>query len=83
MTTTTLSIDKTIRDHAAKRARIDQISLSAVARMLLRDYADGKINIGATVANAEIFKAETVEVDTETQAMMDEISILWKNRKIV
>ncbi len=45
MPTTTLSIDKDIRDLAAIRAKTDKISVSVVARMLLRDYAQGRISI--------------------------------------
>jgi hypothetical protein len=40
MATSTLSIDKEIRDMAAKRAKAEKLSVSAVARMLLRDYAE-------------------------------------------
>lgn len=83
MATTTLSVDKTIRDLAAKRARADQISLSAVARLLLRDYAEGKINIGTHMATNESFKSAAVPVDSETQAMMDEFSALWKTKRAV
>ncbi|EKE27550.1 MAG: hypothetical protein ACD_3C00193G0003 [uncultured bacterium (gcode 4)] len=45
MTTSTLSIDKEIRDMAAKRAKAEKLSVSAVARMLLRDYAEWRIII--------------------------------------
>ncbi len=43
--TTTLSIDKEIRDKAYARAKKDKLSLSAVARMLLLDYAEWRIMI--------------------------------------
>jgi hypothetical protein len=45
MPNTSLVIDKEIRDLAAKRAKIDRISLSAITRLLLRDYAEGKISV--------------------------------------
>ena len=40
MTTTSFAIDKDIRDLAAKRAKADRLSVSVVARMLLRDYGE-------------------------------------------
>lgn len=66
MATTSLSIDKDIRDLAAKRAKADKLSVSVVARMLLRDYAEGKISIGTTFNAPETYHTEIVEVDTET-----------------
>lgn len=49
--TTTLSIDKEIRDKAYIRAKKDKISLSAVARMLLLDYAEWRISIWTRINN--------------------------------
>lgn len=49
MTQSTFTIDKKIRDAASRRAKVDQLSVSAVARMLLRDYAEGRIIIGTHV----------------------------------
>ena len=83
MATTTLSIDKDIRDLASKRASADKLSVSAVARMLLRDYAQGKISIGATVPSPETYHTEYIEVDTETQETMDSIRDLWNQKKSV
>lgn len=48
---TTLSIDKDIRDKAYIRAKKDKISLSAVARMLLLDYAEWRISIWTRVSS--------------------------------
>lgn len=45
---TTLSIDKKIYNRAAKQAKKQHISVSAVARMLLDAYAAGHIHIGAS-----------------------------------
>ena len=81
MATTTLSIDKDIRDLAAKRAKTDKLSVSVVARMLLRDYAQGKISIGSTFSTPEIYHTELIETDNETQEMMNNISSLWNHKK--
>lgn len=77
MTQSTFTIDKKIRDAASKRAKVDQLSVSAVARMLLRDYADGRIIIGTQVTA----NYERIEVDTKTQKKMDNISALWKTKR--
>ena len=83
MTTTTLSIDKDIRDLAAKRAKVDKMSVSVVARMLLRDYAQGKISIGSTFSTSETYHTEFIEVDNETQKTMNSIGSLWNHKKAV
>lgn len=82
MTTTTLSIDKDIRDLAAKRAKADKMSVSVVVRMLLRDYAQGKISIGSTFSTPETYHTEFIEVDSEIQNTMNNIGSLW-NKKAV
>ncbi|NQU63708.1 MAG: hypothetical protein HQ517_05420 [SAR324 cluster bacterium] len=46
---TTLSIDKEIKAMAEERARIQHMSVSAVAGILLRDYALGKLEIGTRI----------------------------------
>lgn len=73
--TTTLSIDKEIRDRAYLKAKADKISLSAVARMLLLDYAEWRITIWTRI-NSNI-QFSDVKVDDETQQKMDNLSILW------
>ncbi len=83
MATTSLSIDKDIRDLAAKRAKADKLSVSSVARMLLRDYGEGKISIGSTFSTAETYRAEFVEVDDELQNSMNAIGSLWNDKKSV
>ena len=49
---TTLSIDKTTKHKAELMAKKMHLSLSGVARILLNDFADGKIKI-ATVMVAD------------------------------
>lgn len=83
MATTSLSIDKDIRDLAAKRAKADKLSVSVVARMLLRDYGEGKISIGSTFSSPETYHTEFVEVDEETQKSMNAIGSLWSDKKSV
>lgn len=77
MTQSTFTIDKKIRDAASRRAKVDQLSVSAVARMLLRDYADGRITIGTQVTA----NYERIEVDAKTQKKMDSISAFWKTKR--
>ncbi len=83
MATTSLSIDKDIRDLAAKRAKTDKLSVSVVARMLLRDYAQGRISIGSTFSAPETYHTEFIEVDNETQKTMDSIGSLWNHKKAI
>lgn len=44
---TTLSIDKETREMASAKAEENGMSVSVVARILLRDYAAGKLDIGS------------------------------------
>jgi len=83
MATTTLSIDKDIRDLAARRAKADKLSVSVVARMLLRDYGEGKISIGSTFSIQETYHTEFIEVDNEIQKTMNSIGSLWNHKKVV
>lgn len=83
MATTSLSIDKDIRDLAAKRAKADKLSVSVVARMLLRDYGEGKISIGSTFSSPETYHTEFIEVDDELQNSMNAIGSLWNDKKSV
>ncbi|HBB02666.1 MAG: hypothetical protein US89_C0005G0079 [Candidatus Peregrinibacteria bacterium GW2011_GWF2_38_29] len=73
-----ISIDKEIKDKAFKRAKDDNLSISFVVRMLLSDYANGKIQIGTRLSDN--FKAEVIEVDPETQKLMDRIVKKWNEK---
>lgn len=77
MSQSTFTIDKKIRDAASRRARVDQLSVSAVARMLLRDYAEGRIIIGTQIPG----NYERIEVDARTQKKMDTVGALWKSKR--
>jgi len=50
---TTLSIDKETKILAEERARIQHMSVSAVARILLRDYALGRLEIGTRIVERD------------------------------
>jgi hypothetical protein len=77
--TTSLYIDQKTKQKAAQKAKKDQLSFSAVVRILLSDYADGKIVIGARpVAHYEVSE---ISVDPETQSKMDGIVKKWRNMK--
>ena len=76
---TTITIDKTITSLAAKKAKKDKLSVSAVMRILLTDYAKGKIQIGTKIQKEP--EVEIIQVDSTTQKKMDEIVSLWRNKK--
>lgn len=77
--TTSLYIDKDTKEKAAKKAKKDQLSFSAVVRILLSGYADGQIIIGAHSVNN--YEVSTIGVDSETQSKMDSIAKKWRNKK--
>lgn len=77
--TTSLYIDQATKQKAAQKAKKDQLSFSAVVRILLSDYAEGKIVIGARpVIHYEVSE---IAVDSETQKKMDKIAAKWRNKK--
>ncbi|EKD93370.1 MAG: hypothetical protein ACD_28C00161G0003 [uncultured bacterium] len=80
MTTTSISVDKKIRDKAAAKAKNDMISLSAVVRILLIDYAEDKIRIGSQ-SNQE-FTIQRIEVDNETQSLMEDVITEWNKSSL-
>jgi len=77
--TTSLYIDQATKQKAAQKAKKDQLSFSAVVRILLSDYADGKIVIGARPAVH--YEVSNIPVDSETQAKMDAVITKWRNKK--
>lgn len=77
--TTSLYIDKNTKEKATQKAKKDQLSFSAVVRILLADYANGKIVIGAHTVNQ--YEVSTISVDAETQSKMDSIVKKWNNKK--
>ncbi len=78
--TTTLYLDEATKQKAGKKAKQDKLSMSAIMRILLTDYANGKIQIGArTVTQYEV---SHISVDDETQTKMDKIAKKWHSKKI-
>ncbi|MEK7672413.1 MAG: hypothetical protein AAB373_00870 [Patescibacteria group bacterium] len=76
---TTISIKKDICYQAAKKAKAEGLSVSAVVRILLLDYADGKIEIGTRLGDNAI-KVEPIEVDKKTQELMDNVISEWNKK---
>lgn len=74
MSHTTLSIDKTIYNKSSKRAKKQHLSVSAVARMLLEAYAEGRINVLAieAVEPIELRKVPDHEITPEIRKEADE-----------
>lgn len=73
-----VSIKKEIMERAAKKAKEDNMSVSAVMRTLLNDYANGKIHITTQVVTTPIEpQLHIVKVDAETQGLMDDVVNEW------
>lgn len=75
---TSIAIDKVTRDRAAKRAQLERMPLAAVVRVLLTDYADGRLSIGVRLASTVL--AENVPVDRSTQRKMDDVVSKWRGK---
>lgn len=77
--TTSLCIDEQTKRKAFKKAKEDQLSFSAVVRILLSDYADGKIVIGAR--SVKHYEVSEIAVDSVVQEKMDQIAAKWRKKK--
>lgn len=75
--TTTINLDPKIRLKASKRAKKDNMSLSGVIRLLLNDYAEGKLRVGIVLSDESEF--EVLSVDSDTQKTMDSIGQTWSS----
>lgn len=73
---TSIAIDGDTRDRAAKRAKAEHMPLAFVVRILLIDYAKGRLSIGAR-AESDII-AEEIPVDIKTQKKMDVSVEKWR-----
>ncbi len=84
MAHTTLSIDKTIYNQSAKRAKKQHLTVSAIARMLLDAYAKGKINIMAIQVDQpiEIHELSTSEITPEMRKKANTIYNMKKSELI-
>lgn len=76
---TSIAIRKDIRDQASHKAQADGLSISAVVRILLLDYANGRIEIGSR--SSTNIAVEKIDVDTTTQKMMDDVISEWNKNK--
>ncbi len=77
--TTSLYIDEKTKEKASQKAKKDQLSFSAVVRILLSDYASGKIVIGAR--SITHYEVSEIPVDQETQTKMNTIITKWHNKR--
>ncbi|MBU0458689.1 hypothetical protein KJ652_06590 [Patescibacteria group bacterium] len=75
---TSISIDKDTKDRATRRAKKDNMPLAVVVRILLVDYANGNISVGARTGIGVL--AEEIPVDKETQKKMDEVVKKWRGK---
>ena len=74
---TSIAIDTVTKKRAAKRAQSERMPLAAVVRVLLSDYADGRLSIGVRLG--PVVTAETIPVDRTTQANMDGVVAQWRD----
>lgn len=77
--TISLYIDKATKQKASRKAKKDKLSFSAVARILLSDYAEGKIVIGTRPVST--YEVSEIPVDNVTQGKMDNIVKKWLRKK--
>ncbi|TSC60048.1 MAG: Uncharacterized protein Greene041662_274 [Candidatus Peregrinibacteria bacterium Greene0416_62] len=75
---TSIAIDKITRDRAALRAKNERMPLAMVVRVLLTDYAEGRLSIG-THMQREV-TAKSIPVDKATQKRMDSVVAQWRGR---
>lgn len=75
--TTSLYIDEGTKKKATARAKKDNLSFSAVVRVLLSEYAAGRIELGVR----EKYVVEHIPVDEEIQGMLDYAATLWHQKK--
>ncbi len=74
-------IQKSIKNQALKKAKSEGFALSTIVKILLQDYVKGKIQIGTiTQDDVQIERTEIIEVDEETQAMMDDAVGRWRHK---
>ena len=72
---TTLSIDKITKRKAEQMAEKMHLSLSGVARILLNDFADGKIRIATVMMPITDENNFTAKDRTELDTVLQEVSL--------
>ena len=76
----TVMVRRDVKNKAAKRAKAQGFALTTVVKILLDDYAEGRINIGSFSTNLNpFFSVDTVVVDSETQTMLDQAAEEMRN----
>ncbi len=77
----TIMVNKSVKETAAKKAKKEGFSLSTVTKILLQDYAEGRVRIGSMPNDAfEIKKIAKITVDSETQKSMDNAVKTWRHK---
>ncbi len=77
----TIMVNKSIKDLAAKKAKSDGISLSLIVRLLLKEYSSGRFDIGLIENDkTQVTKVEEVKLDEKTQLLIDKSSKKWRNK---
>lgn len=77
----TIMVQKSVKDLAAKKAKKEGLSLSAVTRFLLQGYAEGKLNIGLVFGgDISVNKVERINPDTETQSKINNSVKKWRGK---
>lgn len=89
----TISIDTATKKRATKKAKSERLTVSVITRILLNDYADGKITIGSQMAvtpngftpefEDAVLIAEREESSEEFKSADDAITFLHKKSKKV
>ena len=88
---TTISIDTATKTRASQRAKKERMNISFITRLLLNDYADGKITIGSQMTVTEngftpafedaIITAEHDDSSEAFETANDAIAFLHKESK--
>jgi hypothetical protein len=77
----TIMVQKSVKDLAARKAKEEGLSLSTVTRFLLQGYADGKVQIGLILnQDVEVTKIETIDLDSETASRINSSVKKWRNK---
>ena len=83
---TTLSIDKSTKLLAETRARQENLPLSTIVKILLKDYAEGKLSIGVTEAPRDengftLAQAKELEKTLKEVKKLNNLSPKFSNMK--
>ena len=77
----TIMVQKSVKDEAAKKAKSEGLSLSTVTRFLLKEYAEGKLSIGVTINESiKVSDVQNIELDTATQQRLDASAASWRDK---